>query len=83
MCDGKLANIINNWNTLSDDIVSKFNNAEDKINDLNNNFVYQLNTNNNLMVEAYDALQEAVVLLKTDMLAHLSITVDYKDSDGD
>ncbi len=76
-------NQVTGENTLSDDIVSKFNNAEDKINDLNNNFVYQLNTNNNLMVEAYDALQEAVVLLKTDMLAHLSITVDYKDSDGD
>ena len=35
------------------------------------------------MLEAYDALQAGVVLLKTEMLASLSITVDYQDADGD
>ena len=35
------------------------------------------------MLEAFDALQSAVVLLKTDMLSNLNINVDYVDADGD
>tara|TARA_B100001250_G_scaffold334074_1_gene299869 strand:+ start:10109 stop:11227 length:1119 start_codon:yes stop_codon:yes gene_type:complete len=70
-------------NGLSNEIITTFNNAETKINNLNNNFVLQLESNNNLMLEAYDALQDGVALLKTEMLAAFKITVDYEDSDGD
>jgi hypothetical protein len=35
------------------------------------------------MVDVFNKLQEGVVLLKTDMLSALSISVDYIDADGD
>ena len=74
---------INENTTLSDIIISKFENAKDKIEILNNNFVEQIETNNIDMLYAYDALQEGVVKLKTDMLFNLNISVDYIDADGD
>ena len=74
---------INDNNDLSNQIISTLDNAYMALNDLEDNFVSQLENNNNLMLEAYDALQAGVVLLKTEMLASLSITVDYQDADGD
>ena len=48
---------------------------------LNDNFVEQINeTYYNFYT--YDAIQEGVVKLKTDMLSVLSIAVDYVDADG-
>ena len=76
-------NTIDDDNNLGNQIIEVFTNAETQINTLNNNFVIQLTENNSLMLDAYDALQEGVVLLKTQMLAALSITVDYQDADGD
>ena len=70
-------------NELDDLIISKFNNANDKILLLDDNFVYQLNQDKLQMLICYDAIQEAVVLLKTDMLQNLNINVDYIDADGD
>ena len=35
------------------------------------------------MLYAFDAIQENVVNLKTDMLFELNISVDYIDADGD
>ena len=35
------------------------------------------------MLEAYDKIQAAVVLMKVDMLQALNINVDYVDADGD
>ena len=35
------------------------------------------------MLETYDELQKAVVLLKVDMLQVLNIKVDFVDADGD
>lgn len=43
----------------------------------------QVETNNTSMLEAFDELQKAVVLLKVDMVQALYIGVDYVDSDGD
>ncbi|WP_235297349.1 imelysin family protein [Portibacter marinus] len=43
----------------------------------------QINENNLQLLEVYDELQKAVVLLKVDMLQALSIQVDYVDADGD
>jgi hypothetical protein len=35
------------------------------------------------MINVFDKLQEGVILLKTDLLSVLSISVDYIDADGD
>ena len=68
---------------ISADIISGLDLAKDKINNLDDNFRLQLLNDNSSMLEAYDALQQVVVDLKTDMLISLQITVDYVDADGD
>ena len=69
--------------TISTAIITKFTDSEQLINILEDNFFSQVTTNNNHMVDVFDKLQEGVVLLKTDMLSALSISVDYIDADGD
>jgi hypothetical protein len=64
-------------------IVTKFSESGVLINGLDDNFENQITTNNDLMVNVFNKLQEGVVLLKTDMLSVLSISVDYIDADGD
>ena len=70
-------------NSLSDLIIESFDNSMSKLQVLNDDFSYQVDNNNSQMLEAYDAIQEGVVYLKTDMLSLLSISVDYMDADGD
>lgn len=50
---------------------------------LADSFAEQVVSNNVLMLQTYDDLQENVVLLKVDMLQSLDIRVDYVDADGD
>ena len=76
-------NTINSGENLSVLINNQFNTAETKIQVLNNNLSQQVETDNNKMLEAYDELQRAVVLLKVDMIQALSISVDFVDADGD
>lgn len=64
-------------------INSQFNSASEKINELENSFSSQINTDNTKMTAAYDALQLNVVSLKVDMLQAFNISVDYVDADGD
>lgn len=68
---------------LSNAIITRFDEANQLINGLNDNFVSQINSNNSLMIDVFHKLQEGVVLLKVDMLSVLSISVDYIDADGD
>lgn len=68
---------------LSARINTKFQTAENKINDLNTNFKQQIQEDNNAMLLTYDAIQSNVVLLKVDMLQKLNVSVDYADADGD
>jgi len=68
---------------LNDAILTKFDEANQLINGLNDNFVNQINSDNDLMIAVFNKLQEGVILLKTDMLSVLSISVDYIDADGD
>ena len=68
---------------LQDDIVDSFDNSRVKLNQLNDNFALQIETDNMKMLEAYDAIQQGVVRLKTNMLSILGISVDYFDADGD
>ena len=76
-------NTIKNGEDLSSLINTQFGNAKSKINNLNSNYITQINNDNSKMTEAYDALQAVVVLLKVDMLQALDISVDYVDADGD
>ncbi|AUS04074.1 imelysin family protein [Pseudotamlana carrageenivorans] len=64
-------------------IITKFGDAQLKLNALDVNFYNQINTDNTKMLQAYDALQLIVVSLKVDMLQAFNINVDYVDADGD
>ncbi|MEQ8476463.1 imelysin family protein [Fulvivirga sp.] len=50
---------------------------------LNDSFFLQIENDNALMLNTYDALQANVVLLKVDMFQALNIKVDFVDADGD
>ena len=69
--------------TLSSLVATKLETAKSQINSLSNNFVSQIESDNNKMLTAYDAIQAVVVLLKVDMLQAFNINVDYVDADGD
>lgn len=64
-------------------INAQFSGAREKINELENSFSNQINTDNTKMTQAYDALQLNVVSLKVDMLQAFNVSVDYVDADGD
>jgi len=70
-------------NNLTDLITEQFVEAENKINQLDNNFVFQIENNNNQMLVTYNAIQAMVVTFKVDVLQALAISVDYVDADGD
>jgi len=64
-------------------LISKLEAAETALNELEDNFISQINSDNNKMLLAFDALQTIVVNFKTDMLSNFNIAVDYVDADGD
>ena len=68
---------------LASDILNQFNAINSQSSSLNESLKNQVETNNNIMLAAYDELQKAVVLLKLDMVQALSISINYVDSDGD
>ena len=68
---------------LGNKISYKLQAAREKIIILDQNFIDQIQSDNNTFLQTYDAIQEVVVLLKVDMLQFLSINVDYVDADGD
>ena len=74
-------------NVSADDIgsivVNKIQTANQKILDLNKNFINQVENDNGKMLAAFDALQTIDVNLKTDMLSLFNVAVDYTDADGD
>ncbi len=76
-------NSIKNGQDLQALINNQFDAIQAQAGNLDNNFVNQIETNNNGMLAAFDELQKNVILLKVDMLQALSISVDYVDSDGD
>jgi predicted lipoprotein len=50
---------------------------------INEDFNFQIESDNVKMLELFDALQKNVILLKVDMLQQLNIQVDFVDADGD
>ena len=69
--------------SLSSLVATKLETAKSQINSLSNNFISQIESDNNKMLTTYDAIQAVVVLLKVDMLQAFNINVDYTDADGD
>lgn len=69
------------------DVAQAINEAMDDVDvisaELNNDLKIQVLEDNSKMLETFDALQVITVLLKTDMLSALNISVDYVDADGD
>ena len=76
-------NYMTETSVLSALVLTKFDEAEQLITALDEDFASQIYANKEQMVTVFDKLQEGVVLLKTDMLSVLSIAVDYIDADGD
>lgn len=76
-------NTIKNGKNLSALIDNQFTVAKNKANELNPNFVLQIETDNNKMLETYNELQRIVVLLKVDMVQALNVAITYVDADGD
>ena len=69
--------------SLSSLVATKLETAKSQINSLSNNFISQIESDNNKMLTTYDAIQAVVVLLKVDMLQAFNINVDYAEADGD
>ena len=76
-------NATDDGDTLSNVIIATLNTAEAAINDLDDDLMNQINTDNYQLLVTYDKIQAAVPLLKVDMIGHLSIDIDYIDADGD
>lgn len=76
-------NTIKEGEDLSQLINAQFDTINESANELNENFVIQVETDNMQMLATYDELQKNVVLLKVDMLQALNIKVDFVDADGD
>ena len=57
--------------------------AQGEVDGLMDDFGLQIEQDNVSLLQAYDELQRAVILLKVDMLAALNIQVDFVDADGD
>lgn len=61
----------------------KFLEAQNLISNLDSNLATQVSTNNAELLNARDALQDIVTLLKTDMTSILNIAITFQDNDGD
>ena len=72
-----------NKENLSPMIINNFQEAKQAVNQLDGNFITQINNDQLKMMNAFNKLQAIVVNLKTNMLSLLSIQVDYTDADGD
>ena len=78
-----IKNVNNNGVDIGSEVLSKISTSNDRINDLDKNFINQINNDNTKMLATFDALQKVVVNLKTDMLSLFNVAVDYQDADGD
>lgn len=64
-------------------IDNQFATAQATINVMNADLYQQVVTDNNKMLESFDAMQRNVAYMKTDMVSAMSISIDYADTDGD
>lgn len=76
--------LIDLGNTELDTIIKeRFSNAATVIDGLNDNLKEQVETDNDKMLAARDALQSIVTRMKVDMVSALSLSITFADNDGD
>ena len=68
---------------LDTDINETFSEALEAIENLDDDLMNNIITDELQVRSTYDKVQRGTVLLKTDMLVYLNIDVDYLDADGD
>ena len=68
---------------IADYIDTKFADIEAVTQDLDDNFVTQINTDNTKLFTTFNVIQEYVVLIKTNTFQALNVRIDYVDADGD
>lgn len=76
-------NALSEGESLNSLINQQFDAAALAIEALDENLMLQIETDNALMLKAYDELQKNVILMKVDMFQALNIKVDFVDADGD
>jgi predicted lipoprotein len=76
-------NTMKEGENLSTLINTQYNDSKNVINNLDDNFYNQINTNITQMLEAFESLQDNVVYLKSDMFSALSIALEFDSGDGD
>ncbi|QEE49802.1 imelysin family protein [Flavobacterium alkalisoli] len=76
-------NAVRNGENLSTIINNQFAAIYTANNQLSESLSQQVTTDNNKMLNAYDAMQQNVIYIKLDMMQALNITIDYVDGDGD
>ena len=69
--------------TLADEILTKLDEVEVSINNLENDFAVQVNTNNNELLNTFNLIQSVVAKFKIDMMMAMGVGVDYISGDGD
>ncbi len=76
-------NVTKDNESLAKVINDQFQAVRNTAQELNDNFVEQVETDNVKMLATYDQLQINVVHIKVDMLQAFNINIDYVDADGD
>ncbi len=78
-----LEGLSGNDNGLDQLILNQFDLALERLEPISQNLASQVDENNGLMLQLYDALQQNVIYMKVDMLQLMNVKVDYVDADGD
>tara|TARA_B100000886_G_scaffold339359_1_gene304603 strand:+ start:1089 stop:2186 length:1098 start_codon:yes stop_codon:yes gene_type:complete len=68
---------------LADEILTKLDEVETSINNLENDFATQVNINNNELLNTFNLIQSVVAKFKIDMMMAMGVGVDYISGDGD
>ena len=68
---------------LADDILIKLENINTSINKLDNDFAFQIETNNDEILNTFTLIQSLVAKFKIDMTMAMGVGIDYISGDGD
>ena len=68
---------------LADDILVKLDNINISINNLDNDFAVQIETNNDEILNSFNLIQSVVAKFKIDMAMAMGVGIDYISGDGD
>ena len=68
---------------LADDILTKLDNVNISIDNLNNDFAVQIETNNDEILNTFNLIQSVVAKFKIDMTMAMGVGIDYISGDGD